>query len=161
MRPEPYRKNHELGVFALLIEEHRRVAMLFESIDVLADADARNTVFETLARELLAHARAEQAIVYVRLERSRELEHEMERARDQHVRVELLVDEIRKLDPDGPTWTRKVEELRRAVEAHVEEEEREIIPRAHLVIDDNTINDLEVAYKQEKLIELEQLDRRH
>jgi hemerythrin superfamily protein len=158
MQIDTHRQNHELGVFAVLIAEHRQVAELFERIDRLDDPESRATVFELLARELLAHSRAEQAIVYDRLDHSRELETEIGRARKQHAHVEHLIAEARDLDPEQDAWARKIEELRRWVEQHVEEEERDIIPRAHLVIDDRTVDELQVAYRYEKDLVLRELD---
>jgi hypothetical protein len=161
MQPHAYRQNHELGVFKVLIREHRLVAEMFDVLDQLSGADERVPGFEALARELLAHARAEQAIVYARLDGSRELEGEIGRARGQHDRLEVLIAKVRAADPDGDGWALALEELRRAVEAHVDEEEREIIPRAHLVIDDRAVEDLLVSYRYEKDLELTRLDRRH
>jgi hypothetical protein len=161
MRNEPHRQDHEIGVFAILIDEHRQIADDFEALDRIADADARTAMFERIARELLAHAHAEQAIVYHRLDHSRELEKEIERSAHQHAHIENLIRDIRMHDAAGSAWAVRMEELRRAVEEHIDEEERDVIPRAHLVIDDRAVIELATWYDAEKKLELERLRLHH
>jgi hemerythrin superfamily protein len=123
-------------IFSVLISEHRTVEALFEQIEALwltGDAEAQ-PLFEILRTRLMAHAKAEEAIVYPRFARVRELADRIETAREEHTAVEILLGELTAMAPEHPDFVAKLVELKDDVQRHVDEEEGEIFPTARAEI---------------------------
>jgi hypothetical protein len=153
---EEIRARPERGVLAQLIDEHRRTEAAFEIL-LTAEGGDRRATFAFLARDLLVHAHAEQLIVYRRLAGSDELGAEIDHAIREHAEIEHRIAMIEAMFEDGRDWQAAVEGLRQLVMAHVLEEERDVIPRAHFVLDEQTIEALLDPYLREREIVRAQL----
>jgi hypothetical protein len=145
---DAFARIRERGVLGQLVHEHRRVAAMFDIVlgTPATEPDARLAKFAILARELLAHAHAEDEVIYEQLAGSDAVGRWIERSRDEHERIEALIHEIERLGDADEHWMNRVEALELAVEHHVDVEEHLVIPRAHVVLDDPQIDRLLEPY---------------
>ena len=114
------------GILQDLHNDHSEVASLMDRIMEGEDGAQREALFEEMKTKLLAHAHAEQEVLYRRLEASqseasRSFAHE---GTNEHQIVER---QLQKMSADGSKtseqWTAELKVLRELVDHHVEEEE--------------------------------------
>jgi hypothetical protein len=105
----------------LLVGEHRRL------VDALGQCDAHG--LRSVAAELRVHMRVEEDILYPALSRRRgdKAHAAVHRALAQHHRLDGLLGELLELEPDDPTFGRRLATLRAAFESHVEYEEAGVL----------------------------------
>ena len=114
------------GVLQDLHNDHSEVASLMDRLEGSADSATREAVFEEIKTKLLAHAHAEQEVLYTALaasqsEASRRFAHE---GTNEH---QILEKQLQKLsaerDKTSEQWAAELKVLRELVEHHVGEEE--------------------------------------
>jgi iron-sulfur cluster repair protein YtfE (RIC family) len=114
------------GILQALHNDHREVDSLLDEIMDSEDGAKREELFEEMKTKLLAHAHAEQEVLYSRLEasqteRSRSFAHE---GANEHQIVEQQLEKLSGAsDKMSEQWTAELKVLRELVEHHVEEEE--------------------------------------
>ena len=145
-----------MEIYEILKKDHKAVAEMFKKIEHTTERaqKGRKDLFATLREQLLAHAKAEQEVLYAPLlarvdDRSLTLE-----AFEEHRSIELMFDEVDRCPVDDERWLAKVTVLREIVEHHVEEEEGELFKtaRKHFSKEEaRDIGELMVARKAELL----------
>lgn len=138
------------GIFRTLKREHGEVSVLMMRIATDRDGSARAELFPTIARELLAHAQAEDAEFYTVL-----ADHESTRAmvielEADHERIELLLGELAAIPMKSSGWLIRFRELQRAVQEHVDQEENQVFPRARHILSTELAEEIDHRYQVEK-----------
>src|SRR5215203_4010933 len=122
-----------MDVFAMLKQEHQRVAKLLDKLDKTQEEDReeRETLFQQVKTELETHAALEETLFYPRLEEEgEELEDLVKEAYEEHEIVKRLLGELDSMAKDNEQWGAKLTVLKENVEHHVEEEEGEMFKKA-------------------------------
>jgi hemerythrin superfamily protein len=135
--------------FTLLKNDHQKVSELFDQIESAEDSDQRMDLFETLKKELLAHAEVEEQYFYPVLEEKQEDVELEEHAIDEHAHVKQQLEEIEQTT-DEQQWMSLVRKLKEEIEHHVEEEENEIFPEVRDILDEDALKDLGETLEKEK-----------
>lgn len=112
-------------VVELIIQDHREVQRLFERLQ--ESPDARALLFPQLAALLTAHSRAEEAEVYPSLADAAGLG-VASHSREEHAEADELVGRLKTTDPNAAAFERSMNKLIKSMNAHIEEEESEILP---------------------------------
>jgi hemerythrin-like domain-containing protein len=114
------------GILQDLHNDHEEVSSLIEQIEESDSAQDRALLFQEMKTKLLAHSKAEEEVLYRRLENGKEEESRsfaFEGTNEhQHVEQQLKLMAGSK-DVMGEQWTAQVNVLRELIEHHVEEEE--------------------------------------
>lgn len=128
------------SIFSLLKEDHREVKNLSKQIQGTTERGLkkREKLFEKFRTELLAHAKAEEAVFYNRIKDETEGKGgKLEETRDtilegfeEHHVAELLLTELSRLSYEDERWLPKFKVLSEALEHHIEEEEEEMFAEA-------------------------------
>lgn len=121
-----------MDAVALLTADHNRVRGLFtkfrsahEAEDVSAMSEAVTKIFT----ELEVHTTIEEEIFYPRVQDvNDEISEMVDEGLQEHHVVEVLMEEIKALEPGADDWVAKVTVLIEQVEHHAEEEEKEMFP---------------------------------
>ncbi|MGQ0841725.1 hemerythrin domain-containing protein [Actinokineospora sp.] len=114
-------------VIELILADHRRFEDLFRTLrDNTSD---RAKVLDELAQLLVAHADAEEAEVYPALRRYKDIDsHEVEHGAEEHAEGhQALLALMEVPDTGSDDWDGKLEELVKALNHHLDEEERSIL----------------------------------
>lgn len=114
-------------VVELILADHRRMEDLFRTLrDRTAD---RAKALEELAAMLVAHAEAEEAMVYPALRRYKQVDDdEVDHSAEEHAEGNLaLLALLEVSDTESQEWEGKLEELVTAITHHLDEEERTIL----------------------------------
>jgi hemerythrin-like domain-containing protein len=121
-------------IFDVLHEDHERVADMLSRIGSAPakDPDTVTEILEDVRRDLEVHASFEEAEVYPAIERATGKEEPLEHAVEEHDEAIELLDQIALSVAEGQDgeWKKRVEELKSAIEHHVEEEENKLFPSA-------------------------------
>lgn len=111
-------------IFDALSRDHRDVAHLFDRYDETADDAVAHEICDALA----LHAEVEEQVLYPELRRIVDDGDDMANvAEAEHAAMKLLIARIYESPP--PDLRPVIDELRRTVEHHVTDEERDLFPR--------------------------------
>jgi hemerythrin superfamily protein len=124
---------------AILKADHQRVRRLLETLQKTHDSAAsrREKLLATIELELKIHTRIEEEVFYPAFfESARKMDDRelyFESLEEHHV-VDLVLPEIKDVDPHSDQFAAKAKVLKDLVEHHAEEEETEMFPRVRKLI---------------------------
>lgn len=113
----------------LLQQQHEEVKALYARYEQADDDDEKQALFEEIADNLAAHAAIEERIFYPAAYGDT-LEDALREAVEEHLAVKREIADLLGLTPDDEQFDAKMKVLMEMVDHHIEEEEREILPRA-------------------------------
>lgn len=115
----------------LLQKDHEAVKTLFAEFESAGSADEKADIFEDIREQLNAHTTIEEELFYPAVAKvSEEGTTEADDAREQHLTVKRLLEELDGMDADDDDFDDKMINLRRSVEEHIEMEEGDIFATA-------------------------------
>ncbi len=143
-----------MNIYTVLRQEHEVVKdLLMKLCDTTERAEkSREELYQELLRELDSHAKAEQNTLYARLDEEEVMEwkHLLAEAKEEHARVEQLLQELGEMDKTTIEWTAKITVLKEQVEHHVKEEEEKMFKKAREVLKDGEAERLAEAFLAQK-----------
>ena len=108
----------------VLKQDHRKVEQLFAKFLQLQDSEEeRERVFQEIETELSAHAEAEEKVFYPLLKA--EFPDQVDEALQEHMEVKEMLVEILDMEFNDEDFDSKFTAMIKAVQHHVEEEERD------------------------------------
>lgn len=119
-----------MNILTALKSDHKELKKILEDIEGTTERaeKKRLSLFAKFKDEIVAHARAEESVVYEKLkgivdkdDRDTILE-----GYEEHYLVDKLIPEIENLSPTDEVWTAKVTVVKEMLEHHIKEEEDEI-----------------------------------
>ncbi len=118
----------EKSIFHALMRQHRTIEAMFARIEAECERgpDQAAMLLATLRADLLAHGKAEEALVYPRFRRISGLGGEVAQAFEEHAIVEQRLAELAAIDPSEDEFLDRVLELGQMVRGHVADEEGEL-----------------------------------
>ncbi len=142
-------------VVDLILQDHRKFESLLRDIrNVEAD---RAAALVELAAVLVAHAEAEEKVVYPELRRKdavdqEEVEHSEEEHAEGH---DALLAVLEVSDPDADAFGHAVEQLTRELAHHMDEEERTVLNPARTDVSADVRRELGRAFMEERQRQLD------
>jgi hemerythrin superfamily protein len=129
----------------LLEEQHAEATALFMKLERLTDPVTCAHIFRTLDARLRDHTAIEEQVFYPafrdRASSSKQAS-EIAEALHEHDEVKSLLALAEKLQPAGDAFRSKLMELKSAVQHHVREEERGILPQARRLFSESELDAL-------------------
>lgn len=140
------------GILTKLHEDHQEVSALIEKI-LNSEGAERTQTFKEMRDKLLAHAQAEQKVLYKKMEKEGE-----EDARGfayegdvEHGLIEDLLEQLsRSRGKDSEQWTAKMTVLKEIITHHVAEEESTGFSEARSTFDGEELEKLGDKFEREK-----------
>ena len=128
----------------LLEKDHRRFEKLMEDgEETTARArKRRKDVLSTLAAEIVAHERKEEKVLYPALKRHSEARDIVLEGYQEHHVADVLLGELKNMDPADERWGAKFKVLKESLEHHIEEEEGHMFRTARSVLGRDRLEDL-------------------
>ncbi len=118
----------EANAITFLTEQHDAIRELFDAV-ARSSGDRRREAFEPLVRLLAVHETAEEMVVYPALKaHSDEARDVSSRHLAQEHEAKIMLADLERLGLDSVEFDELFAEVRAAVEAHAESEEREVFP---------------------------------
>jgi len=118
-------------IFADLKSDHDKHRDLLSRLgDTQGDSDERRSLFETLRKELQAHAAAEEESLYATMLAKPDLRDEARHSVSEHKEIDDYLGELVETDMSSSAWLVKFKEMRHRYLHHIDEEEEDMFPSA-------------------------------
>lgn len=149
----------EARIFEVLKSDHDRQRTLLEQIaDTTGDSEERRTLFDTLRKELQAHAAAEEESLYATMLSDPDLRDEARHSVSEHKEVDDMLGELVEADMASGGWLIRFKSLRERYLHHIDEEEEEMFPTAAESFDRKTEVELGSLFRSRKPKELDRAE---
>ena len=146
-------------IFDTIRADHdRHRALLARIADTSGASSERRDAWRTFYREVKSHAAAEEETFYARLMTRTWGQDHARHSVHEHQELDDLLEELNGADMASSGWLRKFETLRHDYEHHIDEEERDIFPRAREVIPADEIAGAERLFVTRKNAERDLID---
>jgi hemerythrin-like domain-containing protein len=140
-----------MTILETLQTDHRQVKVLLETILSTNDAIKRGDLFKQFRTELTAHSRAEEMVLYRRMEKSEEGKDDALEGAVEHEIVDRLMEDLsRSRSVGSDKWAARCTVLQELLEHHVDEEEGEFFKIARKIFDRETLAKMGTAFTAEK-----------
>jgi hemerythrin-like domain-containing protein len=130
---KPAKSSASPDAVTLLMDDHKAVKKLFKEFEKLAkadDTDGKVEVANQICEELTIHAMIEEEIFYPAARAAIDDEDMLNEAEVEHASAKDLIAQIREMEGDDPMYDATVKVLSEYINHHVEEEEKEMFPKA-------------------------------
>jgi hemerythrin-like domain-containing protein len=145
------------GILQDLHNDHQEVAKLIDTIMESEDSRQRAAVFKEMMTKLLAHSKAEAAVLYAPMKKSddEDVRSFALEGENEHTHVEIqLKDMARATTKTTEQWTAKLTVLKELVEHHVDEEESTGFKCARAEFDKATLEKMGTQFERLKKREM-------
>jgi hemerythrin superfamily protein len=136
-----------IGVFATLVEQHRRIAELLIAAGTTLARSKRSEQWAEARRRLLSHERAEALEVYAALSSNGSALEMLDQHAQQGAELEAAVAELDATDAESDLWIERLRDMIAMVEDHVRDEESDFFPRAQALLGDSKSRDLDERFQ--------------
>jgi hemerythrin superfamily protein len=121
-------------ILETLQTDHRQVRELLETILSTDDAKKRGDLFKQFRTELTSHSRAEEKVLYRRMEKSEEGKDDALEGAVEHQVVDRLMEDLsRSRSVGSDKWTARCTVLQELLRHHIDEEEGEFFKIARKI----------------------------
>jgi hemerythrin superfamily protein len=143
-------------IFDDLKQDHERHRELLKKLgETQGDSAERRRLFETLRKELQAHAAAEEESLYAAMLAKPDLRDEARHSVAEHKEIDDFLAELIETDMDQGAWLNKFKEMRHRYLHHIEEEEEDMFPEAADGLSDGQKAEVAKIFERRKPAELE------
>lgn len=139
-----------MNLIELIKSDHRKVESLFSKMEKAKGSKKMQELFDQIYTELTLHAKVEELTLYPSMRNYDETHDMVDEAEEEHTEAKELLEEIKSMSPSDPDFKAKIEELKEAVEHHVEEEENEILPSVSDSMDEQEMKELAKEFQEAK-----------
>ncbi len=143
-------------VTALIEADHREVEKLFDQLK--SGKGDRAGLAQEVGRMLLAHSKAEEALVYPVAAKDAGEKQEIKHSKQEHQEAEQLIHQLQQAEPDDSEFDQLVDQLVDAVSHHVQEEESEVLPAMRESLGKDRLAELATEFSDRRKQELDKLE---
>lgn len=133
-------KSQTMNAAEMLRQDHRKVEQLFKQYSELGDGalKTKQRLAEQIFQELEVHSRLEEDVFYpaARQADEEEIGEVVAEGYEEHHVADVLIAEIRGLEPGDEQFDAKMKVLCENITHHIEEEEEELLPQAEKALRD-------------------------
>jgi hemerythrin superfamily protein len=146
----------EARIFNDLKKDHDRQRQLLARItEQRATGQERRAQFEALRKELQAHAAAEEESLYATMLGCPELREDARHSVSEHKEIDDMLGELVEMDVNSDRWEETCGDMRHRYLHHIDEEEKEMFPKAAKGLTKDAEARIAKVFEQRKPHELE------
>lgn len=133
-----------MDILQLLKADHDKVKEIISTLCETSTTAIKTQIklFNTLKDELELHEKIEETIFYPVLKKHQETKDLVLEAFEEHHVVDLILEELEKIEPKEEDWKPKLTVLKENLEHHIKEEESELFPKTKKLLDQATLNEM-------------------
>ncbi|MET0283654.1 MAG: hemerythrin domain-containing protein [Polyangiales bacterium] len=145
-----------MNIYDALSKDHRKFEQLLDKIisESKSDNDSWKTHLDELRREVIAHAHAEESVLYNALREEGESQKLVAHGYGEHAMAETEIRTLGLAKLVDITWTGLAEKLAKDLRHHIQEEESEIFAAARKVFSDEEATQMGSAFERLKTLML-------
>ncbi|HEY3278032.1 MAG TPA: hemerythrin domain-containing protein, partial [Syntrophorhabdaceae bacterium] len=137
-------------IFTLLKKEHNEVKLLFQKIKIAAHG--KDALFSELAENLSLHMEGEEQLFYAKLQENPGTRDLVREAYEEHSEAKRILKDMENIPLAQKEWMSMVNQLQQSVEHHIEEEEMQLFPKAHDIIDQIESRNMAKDFQSDKQV---------
>jgi hemerythrin superfamily protein len=134
-------------IYDVLKQEHKQVSELLKQ---MTEGEPSKEQINELYMMLEAHTQAEEKTLYQDLNKSEETHELVLEAIEEHHVADVLLGEIREMNPSDERTKAKLKVLKESIEHHVHEEEDELFPKAQQIMDGQWAEEMAQQFQQQE-----------
>lgn len=121
-----------MNAVTLLKKDHTRVKELFREYESAGERahKKKQQIAQQVFTELEIHTKLEEEIFYPAAQAKKDLTDTVTEGLEEHHVVDVLIAELKQMDPADDHYDAKFKVLTENVEHHIQEEEKELLPQA-------------------------------
>lgn len=147
-------KSKPHDAIAMLSADHREVEQLFKQYEGLGDRAwaSKKKIADRICTALILHMTLEEEIFYPAMRAaSKDAGDMVDEAVVEHASAKDLIAQIQEMDPEDELYDAKIKVLSEQIEHHVQEEEKEMFPKAKKAGLDLAALGAEMALRKDEL----------
>ncbi|HAX88688.1 MAG TPA: DNA nickase [Cyanobacteria bacterium UBA11370] len=137
----------DMTIGQILRMDHSKAKTLFTEIENSSDPQKIQEYFGQLYKDLLAHAKAEEQVLYPAVRSYYEDTQDLYNEQAEQAR---MLEEIKSLSPSSSEFKTKVQQLKDATNHHIKQEENEMLPRIDANFSSEQQQELATQFKSAK-----------
>lgn len=142
------RSDDEIGIRDLIRMDHTKVNALFVEAQGTNDPQKLQEYFGQIYKDLSAHSEAEEQVVYPAV---RSYYEDTQELYDEQAEMKRMLDQIKSLNPSSTDdFKARVQDLMKAVQAHVQQEENDMFPKIRDNFSDDQQKQMATEFKTVK-----------
>lgn len=140
-----------MDILKIIEEEHEKTLDGLEELEDTTGKDAatRKRTWTTLEKDLLAHMKGEEEVLYPALEG--EIEDKILEAIEEHQLVRMASSVLDETPTDDKRWLAKLMVIKENIEHHIEEEEDEIFKAARRKFGEKELKEMGERFEDAKM----------
>ena len=147
-----------MNIYERLKQDHDKHRQLADEImQTSGDSEKRRRLWEQFKPEAVAHANAEEQTLYAALIEAPETQEQARHSVSEHEEADELIEELDELDMGSGGWLQKFEKLKKELEHHMDEEEKEVFVEARDVIEATEARELCGEFEERKSAEISEV----
>ncbi len=142
------RSDDEIGIRDLIRMDHTKVNALFVEVQGTNDPQKIQEYFGQIYKDLSAHSEAEEEVVYPAI---RSFYTDTQELYDEQAEMKQMLEQIKSMNPAATdNFKARVQDLMKAVQAHVQQEENEMFPKIRDNFSDEQQKQMATQFKTAK-----------
>jgi hemerythrin superfamily protein len=141
------RTKEEMNITEIISMDHRKVDTLFMEIEKTDDPQKLQEFFGQLYKDLSVHAEAEEQIVYPAV---RSYYSDTQELYDEQAAMKQMLAQIKALNPSSSDFKAQIQQLKKAVQDHVKEEENDMFPQIRRNLSEAQMEQMATQFKEAK-----------
>ncbi|HET7598416.1 MAG TPA: hemerythrin domain-containing protein [Burkholderiales bacterium] len=146
------RKSSKHDALAMLKADHDKVRKLFKQFEKLEEGEEKARLVQQACTELKIHTQIENEIVYPAIRDAIEADDLMDEALVEHEAADELISQLEQMQPGDDMYDAKFTVLGEYVNHHIDEEQKEMFPKARASDLDLMALGEQVAARKEELM---------
>ncbi len=123
-----------MNIVDLIKQEYQTIQGLFLKIENTQQTEKLYEFFNQISEQIITHYQAEELTLYSLLSEYKDSQSLVETAKKEHQEAILLLEEIESFSPTSPEFKTKLQELKKAVQTHLQPQGNTILDRAQTLI---------------------------
>ncbi|MBA2657426.1 MAG: hemerythrin domain-containing protein [Tatlockia sp.] len=146
--------NSHVDIFTILKTDHRKHRELLNLIESAVKNPVKcQQLLQEFSLEVKAHASAEEQSFYATLMKKPAFTDQTRHSVAEHKDIEDMLDELEALDINNPEWLEQFNSLKKEYLHHIDEEEKDVFPKASESLSREDQQDMCELFKKRKIIE--------
>jgi hemerythrin superfamily protein len=141
------RTKEEMNITEIISMDHRKVDTIFMEIEKTDDPQKLQEFFGQLYKDLSVHAEAEEQIVYPAV---RSYYSDTQELYDEQAAMKQMLAQIKALNPSSSDFKAQIQQLKKAVQDHVKEEENDMFPQIRRNLSEAQMEQMATQFKEAK-----------
>lgn len=150
-----------MTIYDTIKEDHNKHRKFLDILaDTKGDSEERRNYWKKFYCDVKAHAAAEEETLYANLMGTHKGQSDARHSVHEHQELDKIIDELNTMDMSSPGWLNRFNTLQHDYFHHIDEEEKDIFPRAKEELGPDKSGELADEFGNKKLKEFSLIEKK-